>query len=874
MPHKFVDGFDGHIMTLKQIITASKMFRKLGYFLCGVGLVVFLHCSGGEVIGQRVPMSLTVIENASAQTPDAQFLWQQGQQHYQSGQFTTAISSWQQSASLYQSQGDTINQAVTLSHLSLAYQKLGEWTQSQAMVNRSLELLAKQPQARPQLAQALNTQASLQLAQSQPQAALETWQQAARTYSDVEDVAGQVGSLVNLAQAQQVLGFYLRARKTLSSVRETLEQQADMELKVTGLRSLGDTLRLVGDLEQSKVVLEESLAASQTLGINAHATQLSLGNTAYAQKKRDVAFRYYRAAAQSSQPVLKVQAQLNQLKVLLDQKERRKAEQLWPQIQTQITTLPLSRETVYSQINLGRSLVRLKQELLSRELSWYQIAQWMTPAVKQAQQLDDLQAQSYALGHLGQLYEHNQQWTNAEELTQQALELAQTANATDISYQWYWQQGRIFKVQGKLEPAIVAYENAFRTLQSLRSDLVAIDPDIQFSFQQTVEPVYRDLVALLLQPDVDQSKIREARDVIEALQLVELENFFRSACLEGQRVAVDQVDQEKAAVLYPILLGDRLEVVLSLPQQPLKHYPILVSKTEVEDTVTEMRRFLEKPYTAPEGKQLGQKIYRWLIQPVEQDLAQQQIDTLVFVLDGALRNVPMAALYDGNQYLIERYSLALAPGLQLLNPRPLETQNLKILAAGLAESRHGYPELINVRKELEQIEATASGQILLDQNFTSKALQEQIESVSFPIVHLATHGEFSSNADGTFILAYDQPIPVNALNELLRSSEQTRPQPIELLVLSACKTAAGDERAALGLAGVAVQAGARSTLASLWYLDDESGAQFIREFYRALSSGRSNKAEALRQAQLSLLKDPDYRNPAHWAPYVLVGNWL
>jgi CHAT domain-containing protein len=856
-----------------------KKLRTLGCFLGGAGLIILLNF-GPSIAQTKRPQLLsspTITESNATQAKAETFeeLWLQGRNHYRLGQFSAAISAWQQLAHFAESQGDVLNQAVILNHLSLAYQQLGEWSQAQAATHRSLALLADQPDAQRQLAQTLNTQGSLQLAQAEPTAALATWKRAAQIYAKADDVAGQIGSLVNQAQAEQMLGFYLRARKTLARVKNTLEQQTDPDLKATGLRSLGDTLRLVGDFEQSQAVLQASLEAAQGSDFDRHASYLSLGNTAYAQQQWSEALQHYRAATQSRLLSLSVQAQLNQLKVLLNQGNQQQAEQLWPRIQAQIETLPVSRERVYDQINLGRSLVRLKQEFSSQDLSWHQIAQWMVPAMQQAQQLDDPRAESYTLGYLGQIYEQNQQWAIAEDLTQQALSLAQTANATDISYQWYWQQGRILKAQGDLGPAIKAYENAFETLQALRSNLVAINPEVQFSFQQTVEPVYRDLVDLLLRsPASSQAEIREARDVMEALQLVELENFFRSACLEGQRVAVDQVDQQNVAVLYPIVLGDRLEVILSLPQQPLKHYSAPVSQPEVERIVAQARIFLEKPYTAPEGKALGQTIYRWFIQPAEQDLAQQQIDTLVFVLDGVLRNLPMAALYDGNQYLIERYSVALAPGLQLLNPHPLVTRNLKILAAGLAESRHGFPPLKNVRQELEQIRAVVSGQVLLDKRFTRQALQEQIKSLSFPVVHLATHGEFSSSANDTFILAYDQPIQINELNELLRNSEQTRAHPIELLVLSACQTAAGDARAALGLSGVAVQAGVRSTLGSLWYLDDESGAQFIRAFYQALSQGRSNKAEALRQAQLSLLKDPDYRSPAHWAPYVLVGNWL
>ena len=256
------------------------------------------------------------------------------------------------------------------------------------------------------------------------------------------------------------------------------------------------------------------------------------------------------------------------------------------------------------------------------------------------------------------------------------------------------------------------------------------------------------------------------------------------------------------------------------------------------------------------------------------ELKTSKVDTLVFVLDGALRNIPMATLYDGKQYLIQNYSVALAPGLQLIDPKPLQKKQFKALTAGLTEARPGFSALPEVEQELQQIHAEVPSRILLNQQFTSTALQDQIESLPFPVVHLATHGQFSSDAEKTFVLAWDKPIKVKQLDDLLRNRDQRQPNAIELLVLSACETAAGDKRAALGLAGVAVRAGARSTLASLWSLDDESTALLMSQFYKELASAKVTKAEALRRAQLTLLQNPRYQHPRYWAPYVLVGNWL
>ncbi|NJL22391.1 MAG: CHAT domain-containing protein [Leptolyngbyaceae cyanobacterium SM1_3_5] len=390
-----------------------------------------------------------------------------------------------------------------------------------------------------------------------------------------------------------------------------------------------------------------------------------------------------------------------------------------------------------------------------------------------------------------------------------------------------------------------------------------------------MEPVYRQLVDLLLQPESDAIELQQARSVIEGLQIAELDNFFREACLDTafqlDRV-VDQADRP-SAIFYTIGLGDRLEVVLKLPQQNLIHYTASVSQTELETTVDALLAELKRPFAARPAQDLAQQIYRWLIAPAESALADRSIETLVFVLDGALRNLPMAALYDGQHYLVERYSIALAPGLQLLDPKPLQGE-LRALVAGLSEARENFPPLSFVQTEVDRIQTDISSSVLFNESFTRANLRDRLERNPVAIVHIATHGQFSSNAEETFILAWDSPIRVNELSQILATRSLDNRDPIELLVLSACRTAVGDRRAALGLAGVAVRAGARSTIASLWSLDDDSGAVLMSEFYKELAQNPSSKAEALRHAQQTLLANPRYAAPRFWAPYVLLGNWL
>ena len=863
----------------------------------------------GWVIGSKGEVVLTAQAPTDAITqalPNTDKLVQQSSTLYKAERFSEAARVLQQAVSASKNQGDMLNQALVLSNLSLAYQQLGQWFQATEAITESLNLLQTRrnigtSKERSQiLAQSLDIQGRLQLTQGQAEKALTTWQQAGSTYAKVGDEAGVTQSYINQAQAMQALGLYRQAQKTLDQVKQ-MQQQPDSLLKVTGLRSLGNIHRLTGDLDYSQQVLQQSLAVAQRLQSpqDIAAALLSLGNTeqalgnrakalgkeAQVQQYTQAAKKFYQQAATAS-PTTRLQAQLNQLSLLLETEQWAAAQALSPKIKPQLSNLPVSRTAVYAQINFAQSLLKMGSRGAGEQgsrgtLERNKIAQVLTTAIQQAKSLNDKRAESYALGQLGGLYEQTQQWSAAIDLTQQALLIAQSLDAPDIIYRWQWQLGRLLKARGDIKQAIAAYTEAVKTLQSLRSDLVAINPDVQFSFRDEVELVYRQLVDLLLRTDrtsaPSQANLQKARQVIESLHLAELENFLRCSLQNANRVQIDKVvDQQDqtAAVIYPIILKDRLEVILKLPHQPLRHYTTLVSQSEIEDTLEQLRHNLELPYTFQEVSSLSQRVYNWLIRPIEADLAQNKVKTLVFVLDGSLRNIPMAALYDGKHYLIEKYSVALNPGLQLLDPKPLERKHLKVLTAGLTPARLGFPPLPTVERELDLIKSEVPSMTLLNQKFTSTALQKQIDNRPFSAVHLATHGQFSSNPDQTFILTWDRLINVSELDNLLRSRDQSRRDAIELLVLSACETADGDKRAALGLAGIAVRAGARSTLASLWAVEDTSVADLMGQFYQVLANPTVNKAEALRRAQLVLLQQPQYRHPFYWAPYVIMGNWL
>ncbi len=813
-------------------------------------------------------------------------LLEQGRSLYEAENYSAAITILKQALAKYELEGDELRQAMVLSNIALAYQQLGKWEQVSNYVEKSLvklENMAESSENNLILAQALEIQGRIEIAQGEADLAAQTWQQATEIYQELDNQTGVIRTRINQAQAWQTSGYYRRSLKVLNQLEATLQEQPDSITKAVGLRSLGNVLLLVGGTEEAKIALETSLEIGKSLESKDEISSalLSLGNLEKSQVEYETATKYYQEAERiSDAPNQKIKAQLNYLSLLRETENWSTIPSLLTEIESLIPTLPLGHEEIYSKINYAQNLIKLREQGLN-PLSKSQIETFLVTTVKQAQQLEDQPAAAYALINLGRFYELENSFNSAQEVTQKALIIAQNINARDIAYQGQWLLGRLLKSQGQDKLAIASYQQAVTILQSLRSDLVAVNPEIQLTFAESIEPIYREYVGLLLKsPDSAEKNLIAAREAIDSLQLAELENFFRATCLDAQRVVIDQItDREDptAAIVYPIVLEDRFEIIIKLPQEKLRHYSTSISNSQRVELILQRLNQSLTQHNSSETLALAQKLYQWLIQPMEEDLANSKIKTLVFVLDSPLRNIPMAVLYDGQQYLVEKYAIALAPGLQLVTPRRIAPQQLKALTAGLTEARDGFPPLKYVENELNTIQSQiAETELLLNDNFTRKDLQAKIAEIPFPVVHLATHGQFSSQAENTFILTWDDRINVKQLNNLLRNSDLETEEAIELLVLSACETLTGDKRAALGLAGVAVRAGARSTLATLWRVNDEASALLMGQFYQEL--GKENtpitKAEALRQAQLTLLENPRFDRPHFWSSYVLMGNWL
>jgi CHAT domain-containing protein len=299
--------------------------------------------------------------------------------------------------------------------------------------------------------------------------------------------------------------------------------------------------------------------------------------------------------------------------------------------------------------------------------------------------------------------------------------------------------------------------------------------------------------------------LRDVRNRLESLKQAEIQDYFDNSCATSTAVdAARGINIPGAAVIYPILLADRLEVLIETGGQ-LRRFSAPVSSGEVTTVVRRLRIALEQPRTGDQYLQPAQSLYRWLLADATPWLTSQHVDTLVFVPSGPLRTIPLAALHDDEQFLIERYAVATTPAISLIKIQGLAASR-HVLIAGLAKSVQGFPALPMVGEEIRMVGSTFPSESLKDESFSLTSIRSDLSKPGFSIAHLATHGEFSADHHQSFILTYDSRLTMDGLQSAL----SRRQDALDLLVLSACSTAAGDDRAALGLAGVAIQAGAKS----------------------------------------------------------------
>jgi len=501
---------------------------------------------------------------------------------------------------------------------------------------------------------------------------------------------------------------------------------------------------------------------------------------------------------------------------------------------------------------------------------------------------------------LSQRYEDADRFDEASRFVAEGLGRSAEATPGLAHVHLLWRQGRLASREHRYELARASYLRAVAEVEALRPDIPIEYEDGNSSFRRTLAPIYLGLAEQLLRQAPSQSAaeqqgtLQRVRNVVELLKQTELQDYLGDRCIVAAETAAGVV--EGTAILYPIIFADRLEMLVET-RRGITRFSTAVTARTLTRTANEMASTFR---AAPRGGMgAARELYDWLVRPLEPILQGESIDTLVIVPDGVLRLVPFAALHDGKGYLVEKLAVATVPGLSMTNVAPSAPGPATALVAGLSEPGPvvdklpaGVAQTIlgpgtsrsptklrealslpGVKREVDGVARTLSGETLMDSAFTAKQFERRFTEGRYRVVHIASHGVFGGSASASFIMTYDELLTMDRLQGMLGESAG-RNAAIDLLTLSACETAEGDDRSPLGISGAALKAHAKSAVGTLWPVEDTAAEKVMQSFYEGLRAGKQTKARALRDAQLKLLRDPRYEHPFFWAPFIVVGNWL
>lgn len=875
------------------------------------------------------PLQARWPEVATAQSPNINQLVQQGIEQYRAGDLQGAIASWQTALTAYQNTSNQADAAIVREKLAIAYQQIGQFEQAinywkEGIANyRQVGNIAKVGRLLTELAQTYSRLGQNREAIALLCGASDTDEYCLKTDKDClegsalqiaqkfSDRQGEVAALGSLGEAYRLRGKYDIAIKILECSLKIVEENNFSVYHSSVLNSLGNAYFSKAQLNEQRV------DSAELRGADNKKREFIKEATSNYTKSLDYFNNSLELTRFSNDPSGQMRTLLNLIQLYYRPKDSKlpdntnQAEQALQSALALLERLPNSFNKVYAAIDLAEleqlvsssNSTSFKAQCLPRKLKDSQAEELLKKAVSIAQSIKDSRSESFALGKLGHLYECRKDYNKALDLTKQArLAADQKLRAKDSLYLWEWQAGRIFKAQAKESEAIAAYERAIATLQGeggIRANLLITDQDSQFSFRDTISPLYREFARLKLEraeslPIASQEYQKEldsGLDAIDFLKLAELQNYFGNDCVFTvfDKERVDDLETEDTAIFSSIILEDRTAIVLSLPNPEKKTKPNAERRLKKLAWIKETKKFTEEikkfrleiqrfydlsdAFLTP-----AQNLYNSIIRPFTSDLDQAKIKTIVFIQDGLLRSIPMAALHDGQEFIVQKYAIATTPGLRLTSPKPLNFQGLRMLALGLTEAAtvdgEKFQPLENVADEVNQVTKLFPGsKKLFNKQFTDESLKQELKQAIYPIIHIATHGQFGTIPEDSFLVTgNNQKITITQLESDIRTSTKAA-EPMELLVLTACQTGVGDDRATLGMAGITVQAGVRSALASLWYVDDTFTQELVVKFYDNLRSQMS-KAEALKEAQKALINQNKKIHPAQWAPFILIGNWL
>ncbi|MBD2316060.1 CHAT domain-containing protein [Phormidium tenue] len=838
--------------------------------LGAIALVTLLSCLSVTTLGSDRLWA----QEASDSRAEAGRLLNQGLQQYRNNQTQAAFQTWQKTLQIYREIKDRAGEGKVLNNFGIAYYMLGQYDKSVNFFQQRLAI-ARELNDRKGEANALDSLGLNYILLGQYEKAIAIYQQAVAIFQELNDRQNEGNAVGNLGIAYRELGKYQKAinfhQQQLTITREIKDRAGEGR----ALGGLGIVYRELGQYQKAITFYEQDLAiAREFKDLNGQGRAFNNLGIAYGDLLK------YKEAVTFYQQALEIFRDI----------ENRKEEG---------STLG----------NLGIAYRELGQ--YQKALTFHQQQLAIAYAIK------DRVTEGKAVGGLGIIYNKLRQYDKALPFYLRDLAIALELGDRRGEGRVFNNLGVIFADLDQTTLSILAYKQSVNIQESIRKDLRGLSKEEQKSFLDTVARTYRHLASLLLM----QGRVIEALQVLDLLKVQELEDYLKNVkgndrtaqgvkLLEPETVTARQLSLLKledsaeinlqlanqirqiprselnkipdylqqipqgTVLLYPLILSDRLELILFSPNSPPLNHTVKISQKELKDLINNYRTGLLDT-TSEDYKAAAVALYNLLIKPIEAELIRSKAKTILYAPDGQMRYVPLAALYDGKKWLIEKYQISnlIAYSLSDFSPKPKTQPNILAGAFGgkAGEKRFGQLGLPATLKEVQAIANSFQNSVTLTEDqFSRQALESKFKNHN--ILHLASHAEFNTGAPDNSFIIFGNGDKIR-LNEI---SDWQIPN-IDLVILSACQTGVGklgDGVEVLGFGYQVQKAGAKQAIASLWKVDDAGTQVLMEAFYQELKKGNITSTEALQRAQISLIKSPNYNHPNYWSAFFAIGNGL
>ncbi|MCL1491550.1 MAG: CHAT domain-containing protein [Pseudanabaena sp. Salubria-1] len=805
---------------------------------------------------------------------EADRLFNQGLQQAQISQFREALQSSEQALQIYQEINDYPSQANTQLLIGNIYLIFGQFDNAINTFGKSLEI-AKQLGLPLLEVKLLNNLGAAYFALGQYQKAIDSHQRGLAIAREIGDRQGEsliLGLLGNdyvaLGQYQKALDFYQQYLAATKSIR-------DSQGEAYALGNIGNTYAYLGQYQKAVDWLQQSLTLVRAIADRRGEGKAleNLGNAYTYLSKYQQAIEVYQQAL-----------------VIYKQIGDRNGE---------ATALG----------NLGNAFNAIGQHQKAID--------YLQQTLEIVQTIKDRQGEGATLGNLGNAYYALKQYEKALDLYQQHLAVVRQIGERKGEAQANAEIAVTLTNLNQSSLAIAFYKSSISITEAIRKDIRGLGKEERQSYLQTVADRYRSLADLLL----NQGRVIEAIQVLDLLKVQELEDYLKNikgndrtaqgirllepektiiAQLSGiskdqipelNRQLANQIQQlpkselnkvpdylkqipQGTVLFYPLILSDRIELVLfSANATPISR-TVKISQEKLEKLIADFRSGLLDA-GSEDLKEPAKKLYNLLIKPIETELIQAKAETILYAPDGRLRYVPLAALYDGKQWLIEKYRISnlIAYILSDFSPRSKSKPSILAGAFGgkVGERKFGQIALPATITEVQSIaDAFNNSVALTEENFSRQAIESKFKNHN--ILHLATHAEFNIGAPENSFIIFGNGDKIR-LNEITNWQIPN----LDLIVLSACQTGVGklgDGVEILGFGYQVQKAGAKNAIASLWKVDDEGTQALMSAFYSELKKGDITISEALHKAQISQIRSKKYDHPNYWSAFFAIGNGL